>query len=106
MNEINIELYVPSRETPYRSPKAAIDSISEFIEGKVVCDLGCAEGDTMVFMSKYAKEVIGFEFDKARGSVAEEKGLNVVYGDYLKTTYQKPKCIIFGQMKELKLTNF
>ena len=95
MNEINTELYAPSRETPYRSPKAAIDSTSEFIQDKVVCDLGCAEGDTMVFMSKYAKEVIGFEFDKTRGSVAEEKGLNVIYGDYFKDDLPEAEVYYF-----------
>mgnify|MGYP001166254647 CR=1 FL=1 len=106
MNEINIELYVPSREVPDRTPKAVIDGMSEFIQGKVVCDLGCAEGDTMVFMSKYAKEVIGFEFDKARGSVAEEKGLNVVYGDYFKDDLPEAEVYYFWPDEGAKVNEF
>ena len=74
----------PHSQCPNRSPKAVSDAIKGIIEDKVVCELGCAEGDNMVFMSRYAKKVIGFEYMYRRGKVAERRGLDVTYGNYFK----------------------
>jgi|TARA_R110000824_G_scaffold2570_4_gene11828 hypothetical protein len=69
---------------PHRSPIAVSDFVKDIIKDKRVCELGCAEGDNMVFMARYAKEVIGLEYDDSRLRVAVERGLNVIKGDYYK----------------------
>ena len=48
-------------KSPDRSPLVIAEAIKDIIEDKVVCDLGCAYGDLMIEMQKYAKEVIGVE---------------------------------------------
>ena len=100
------KLYIPSRETPFRTPKVVADFISDLIKDKIVCDLGCGEGDNMVFMSQYAKEVIGFEYDKGRGSHAEEKGLNVIYGDYFKDDLPPAEVYYFWPDDGAKVNDF
>lgn len=74
---------MPKRETPYRSPIAISDTIREIIAGRVVCDLGCGEGDNIVFMSRYAKKVFGIEHDVNRYSHALAQGCEVTVGNYL-----------------------
>lgn len=69
------------RDCPYRSPMAISVAIKDIIEDKVVCDLGCAEGDNMIFMSRFARHVKGLE-SSDRIKVALERGLDVVRGDY------------------------
>lgn len=69
------------RDCPYRSPKAISEAISDIIQDKVVCDLGCAEGDNMIFMSQFARQVKGLEASE-RIIPALERGLDVVHGDY------------------------
>ena len=67
---------------PFRSPEAVSEAIQDIIKDKIVCELGCAEGDNMVFMSKYAKKVIGIDNNEERLSKAKERGLDVMSGDY------------------------
>ena len=74
--------FKPVRETPYRSPMIVSEKIQDILQGKVVCELGCAEGDNMMFMSRYAKRVFGIEFDLAKSHVAQERGFNVITGNY------------------------
>lgn len=74
----------PVNKCPYRSPMAVSETIKHLIQGKKVCELGCAEGDNLFFMARYAKEVIGFEYLERRYKVAQQRGLNVVVGDYYK----------------------
>jgi hypothetical protein len=74
----------PVAKPPYRSPMAVSDAIKDLIKDKVVCELGCAEGDNLVFMARYAKKVIGFEYMKRRYQVAQKRGLDVTVGDYYK----------------------
>ncbi len=80
---------------PYRSPKAISESIKEIIKDKVVCDLGCGEGDNMVFMSKYAKKVVGLEYSD-RINPAIERGLDVMRGDYYELDFDDfPKADVY-----------
>ena len=72
----------PVTKPPYRSPKAVSEAIKDLIKDKTVCELGCAEGDNLVFMSQYAKHVVGFEYMERRYRVAQQRGLDVVVGDY------------------------
>ena len=82
-------------KSPWRSPMVVSEAISDIIKDKVVCELGCAEGDNMVFMARYANEVIGFECDTKRGSVAEKRRLKVIYGDYHKDKIPKADVYYF-----------
>lgn len=71
-------------EVPYRSPLIIAEAIKDIIAGKIVCELGCACGDLMIEMEKYAKRVVGIEIDKWRATEAIKRGLNVAEGDILK----------------------
>ena len=53
----------PVLKFPWRSPLQIIDAIKPYIEGKVVCDLGCACGDILYAMKDVTKEIVGVEFD-------------------------------------------
>lgn len=77
---------------PFRSPEAVSEAIQDIIKDKVVCELGCAEGDNMVFMSKYAKKVIGIDNNEERLSKAKERGLHVTNGNYYHTL---PKADVY-----------
>ena len=72
----------PASKCPYRSPEAVSHAIKDIIQDKIVCELGCAEGDNMVFMSRYAKKVFGVELDSERYKHAQERNLNVVVKNY------------------------
>jgi len=39
------------RETPHRSPLVVAEALKDVLTGKIVCDLGCAEGDNMTARS-------------------------------------------------------
>ena len=80
---------------PHRSPMAISEAIEPIIKNKVVCELGCAEGDNMVFMARYAKEVIGLEYDSERYDAAIKRGLNVVVGDWYECEFPKADVYYF-----------
>jgi len=77
-----VDTFKPVNKCPFRSPVAVSDAIKNIIEDKVVCELGCAEGDNMVFMARYAKKVFGMENMMRRYKVAQQRGLEVIVGDY------------------------
>lgn len=60
-----------------RTPAEIADLIKDKIEGKVVVDVGCAEGDFMIAMSKYAKEVRGIEQVSSLAEIATDRGFTV-----------------------------
>jgi hypothetical protein len=49
------------RELEGITPPEIADLIRPYIEGKVVCDVGCGEGTFMDSLAKYASKVIGVE---------------------------------------------
>jgi hypothetical protein len=61
---------------------AVSEAVQNHLKGKTVCEIGCAEGDNMVFISRYANKVIGFEKMKQRYSVAQQRNLEIIVGDY------------------------
>ena len=67
---------------PYRSPEAVSEAIADLLKDKVVCEIGCAEGDNMTFMKRFCKRVFGFDYDPKRYQPAIDRGLDVRYGDY------------------------
>jgi len=72
----------PVNKCPYRSPMAVSDAIADIIKDKVVCELGCAEGDNLGFMVRYAKRVFGTECLRRRYVHAQERGFEVLIQDY------------------------
>ncbi len=69
---------------PQITPKETLEFIKDIIKDKIVCDIGCSEGDWMIEMSKYAKRVIGVDIDIKKLRIAVEKGLNVFKCDVLR----------------------
>ncbi len=67
---------------PRRTPAIVSDKISTIIKGKIVCELGCAEGDNMILMARFAKKVIGIDLNTERLEKAIERRLKVRHGDY------------------------
>lgn len=94
--------YKPYSICPKRSPKAVSEAIKDIIAGKVVCELGAGVGDNMMFMSLYAKEVIGFEYAAVRYEIAHQRGLNVIVGDYFKDDLPEAEVYYFWPDKALK----
>lgn len=76
--------YTETLTVPFnlRSPAAVAEACKDIIKDKVVCDVGCGEGDILWLMKKYAKRVIGFERNPARYLHAKAKGIEVVVGTY------------------------
>jgi hypothetical protein len=76
----------PFSQCPQRSPKIVSEVIAPLIKNKTVCELGCAEGDNLVFMEQYANKVFGIDNEIHRLEIAIHRGLNASYGDY----YENP----------------
>lgn len=71
------------RNQSFNTPAETADVIRYFIQGKVVCDIGCDSGHFMQDMQKYAKEVVGTEIDEAVYKRCLAKGLKVFHADAL-----------------------
>ncbi len=97
LSEINCDLLalnvtalgeVTFGKCPQRSPRIVAETIRDVIADKVVCDLGCGEGDNMLFLSKYARKVVGMNLPAGRPGelfrigIAIARGFEVVVGDY------------------------
>tara|TARA_Y100001935_G_scaffold102380_1_gene85052 strand:- start:211 stop:837 length:627 start_codon:yes stop_codon:yes gene_type:complete len=67
---------------PRRTPAVISDEISTIIKDKVVCELGCAEGDNMLLMGRYAKTINGIDLNKERLKHAINRNLDVKKLDY------------------------
>ena len=55
---------------PLRGPAAVVYGLRPYIEGKVVCDLGCGGGDLVWLMGRWAEKSIGVEYDGRRCRIA------------------------------------
>ena len=80
LNEFSIDRY-RNIETPNmpieKTPDDIAFLIKDLLKDKVVCDVGCGDGDFMQSLSAHAKEVKGVEELKERGEKAEAKGFQV-----------------------------
>lgn len=65
----------------HSTPNEIAYLIKDIIQDKIVCDVGCGDGTFMQALSKYAKEVIGIEYDPKNYKKATKKGLNVFFYD-------------------------
>tara|TARA_Y100000816_G_scaffold291222_1_gene281970 strand:+ start:826 stop:1428 length:603 start_codon:yes stop_codon:yes gene_type:complete len=77
INKINL-----IREVPARTPSIISYRIRNLIKNKIVCELGCAEGDNMILLSRYAKKVIGLDLNVNRLKYAQRRELDVRLSDY------------------------
>jgi SAM-dependent methyltransferase len=66
---------------PGHTPLAVAELIKDIIQDKVVCDIGCGQGELMTEFAKYAKQVIGIENDGELASFVREKGFQVIGED-------------------------
>jgi hypothetical protein len=71
----------PVLKYPFRSPLVVAEKIKDIINGKVVCDVGCAYGDLMIELSRHCRKVVGVEHEFARAEAARSRGLEVSDGD-------------------------
>lgn len=73
---------------PWRGPAAVAYGIRPYIEGKVVCDLGCGGGDLVCLMGRWAERAIGVEWGKryktAKQQEARADNVSIHQFDYLK----------------------
>ena len=69
------------REFPWRSPCVTAQGIKDYITGKFVCDIGCAEGDMLNQFKKVADRCVGIELVPDRFRHAHERGLKVICGN-------------------------
>ena len=67
---------------PRRTPEIISQRIKHILKDKVVCELGCAEGDNLILMKKHAKKVIGLDINSRRLSLAKQRNLEVKICDY------------------------
>lgn len=72
----------PINKCPHRSPMAVSEAIQDIVKDKLVCELGCAEGDNLMFMARFCERAFGL--DNSRHQQAIDRGLDVCYGDYRK----------------------
>lgn len=66
---------------PGRTPLVVAEALKDILKGKVVCDIGCREGDILLAFLDYAKAGIGVESNENSAKIAQSKGLNVIIGD-------------------------
>ena len=59
------------------SPLAIAELVKDIIQDKVVCDIGCGQGELLLEFAKYAKEVFGIEEEDEVAQIAGAKGLKV-----------------------------
>lgn len=78
---------------PGHSPLGIVELVKDIIQDKVVCDIGCGQGELLLEFKKYAKEVFGIENVEEVARVAESKGLRVLYQDSFYT--ELPKADVY-----------
>ena len=79
--------------TPWRSPKACVETIKDIIEDKSVHHIGCGFGDLMIFMKEYGSKISGVELNEKRIERCLEKKLDAKQGNAL--NYDIPECDVY-----------
>lgn len=95
----NIELL---RKAPARTPIIISHKLRKIIKNKIVCEVGCAEGDNMILLSKYAKKVIGLDLNYARLKHAKSRNLDVRLSDYRQDLIPKADVYYFWPSNTLR----
>lgn len=78
---------------PGHSPLGIAELVKDIITDKVVCDIGCGQGELLLEFKKYAKEVFGIENEEEVARIAEAKGLKVLHQDSFFT--ELPKADVY-----------
>lgn len=60
-----------------QTPREVADLIGDIIKDKIVCDIGCGEGNFMLSMARYARKVKGIEEEKYLVDSAVAKGFEI-----------------------------
>jgi len=81
MSTLTPEQYFDLEYCFYNTPLIVANMLQYIIKDKIVCDVGCREGDFMKALGQYAKEVKGIEWNTDSYLIARDKNLNVVLGD-------------------------
>ena len=97
INKINL-----IRRVPARTPIIISYKIRNLIKNKIVCEVGCAEGDNMMLLSKYAKKVIGLDLNADRLKYAQSKKLDVRLSDYRLDSIPKVDIYYFWPSNSLR----
>lgn len=63
------------------SPLGIAELVKDIVTDKIVCDIGCGQGELMMEFSKYAKEVFGIENVEENARASESKGFKVLHQD-------------------------
>ena len=80
---------------PGKSPAVIAEVLKYIIKDKVVCDMGCGQGDLMLSFQKYAKKVIGIEKSPMCCRTCRKKGLEVIEGDYCNVDFPEADVYYF-----------
>ena len=89
----------PVNKCPFRSPMAVSESLADLIKDKTVFEIGCAQGDNLIFMSRFCKKVFGFDNKQDRCLIAQSRGLDAIYGDYRIDDFPKADVYYFWPNK-------
>lgn len=84
------------RSFPWRSASTSPEGLKDIMQGKSVCDIGCAEGDMLMQFAKVASRVVGIERDMDRFRPAVERGLKVLSGNFFRIKNRDfPVCDVY-----------
>lgn len=64
-------------KTPDRSPLAVAEALKTYTKGKVVCDIGCREGDMLVAFADHSYRQVGVESNERLSEITKNKGFFV-----------------------------
>jgi len=93
------------QEFPWRNPIQLVNAISDLIQGKSICDIGCGAGDLMAYMLILgAKSVIGFEKNTKLITLAHQHERHYVKMADLWNT-DLPECDIYYMWTDDRLMN-
>ena len=71
------------------TPPEVIEALKPMIQDKIVCDLGCRNGDLMGMFKQYAKKVSGVEIREDYYDLAIAGGHDVIHGNAAKIKLPK-----------------
>ena len=89
---------------PRRTPIIVSQKIKFILKNKIFCELGCAEGDNLTLVKKYAKRVIGIDINVGRIQFAKERNLNVKICDYRTKSIPQADIYYFWPSNSLRDT--
>jgi len=78
------------------TPRTVAETLRPIIEGRVVCDLGAAEGDFLQDCREFgASNVIGVENDGNKVNIMKLKGIDTLEADMFSGDFKLPEADIY-----------